>query len=48
MLPCFKIGVAEPHHFYAAPALGENFDAAPSPTLLYIKTKHFIGIKVNI
>jgi hypothetical protein len=23
--------VAEPHHSYAAPALGENFDAAPAP-----------------
>jgi hypothetical protein len=23
--------VAEPHHFYAAPALGKNFDAAPAP-----------------
>jgi hypothetical protein len=23
--------VAEPHHFYAAPAPGENFDAAPAP-----------------
>jgi predicted phosphohydrolase len=33
-------------HFYAAP--GENFDAAPAPTLLYIKTKHFKGIKVII
>jgi hypothetical protein len=38
--------VAEPHHFYAAPALGKNFDAAPAPaalalapTLLYSKTK---------
>jgi hypothetical protein len=29
------IGVAEPHHFYAA--LGENYDAAP--TLLYSKAK---------
>jgi hypothetical protein len=29
-----KIRVAEPHHFYAAPAPGENFDAAPAPTLL--------------
>jgi hypothetical protein len=29
--------VAEPHHFYAAP--GENFDAAPAPTLLYSKAK---------
>jgi hypothetical protein len=36
------ISVAEPHHFYAAPAPapGENFDAAPAPaapapTLLY-------------
>jgi hypothetical protein len=38
--------VAEPHHFYAAPAPGENFDSAPAapalapasalaPTLLY-------------
>jgi hypothetical protein len=31
--------VGEPHHFYAAPAPGENFDAAPAtpapaPTLL--------------
>jgi hypothetical protein len=31
-LQCFS--VAEPHHFDAAPALGENFDAAPAPTLL--------------
>jgi hypothetical protein len=31
--------VAEPHHFYAAPALGKNFDAAPAPTLLYSKAK---------
>jgi hypothetical protein len=23
-----KISVAEPHHFYAAPAPGKNFDAA--------------------
>jgi hypothetical protein len=29
--------VAEPHHFYAAPAPGKNFDAAP--TLLYGKAK---------
>jgi hypothetical protein len=32
--------VVEPHHFYAAPATGENFDAAltsaaPAPTLLF-------------
>jgi hypothetical protein len=38
--------VAEPYHFYAAPAPGENFDAAPAPvapapapTLLYSKAK---------
>jgi hypothetical protein len=36
--------VAEPHYFYAAPAPGENFDAAPAaadpaPTLLYSKAK---------
>jgi hypothetical protein len=29
-----KFSVAEPHHFYAAPAPGKNFDAAPAPTLL--------------
>jgi hypothetical protein len=39
------LNVAEPHHFYAAPAPapGENFDAAPAlalaPTLLYSKAK---------
>jgi hypothetical protein len=36
--------VAEPYNFYAAPAPGENFDAAPAapapaPTLLYSKAK---------
>jgi hypothetical protein len=33
--------VAEPHHFYAASALGQNFYAAPDPTLtvLYSKAK---------
>jgi hypothetical protein len=35
--------VAEPHHFYAAPALDpapdKNFDAAPAPTLLYRYSK---------
>jgi hypothetical protein len=38
---CFLNSVAEPHHFYAAPAPdpapGKNFDAAPAPTLLYSK-----------
>jgi hypothetical protein len=36
-----KFSVAEPHHFYAAPAPGKNFDAAPAPapTLLYSKAK---------
>jgi hypothetical protein len=40
--------VAEPHHFYAAPAPGKNFDAAPAPapTLLYIKEKFLKGSKV--
>jgi hypothetical protein len=37
-----KTSVAEPHHFYVAPAPGENFDAvpaAPAPafTLLYCR-----------
>jgi hypothetical protein len=26
-----NISVAESHHFYAAPAPGKNFDAAPAP-----------------
>jgi hypothetical protein len=26
-----SLSVAEPHNFYAAPALGKNFDAAPAP-----------------
>jgi hypothetical protein len=39
-----KSSVAEPHHFYAAPApaLDKNFDAAPvapASTLQYSKTK---------
>jgi hypothetical protein len=39
-----RSSVAEPHHFYAAPApaSGKNFDAAtaaPAPTLLYSKAK---------
>jgi hypothetical protein len=43
--------VAEPHHFYAAPAPGKNFDAAPAApaptsTLLYSKTKFFKRTKV--
>jgi hypothetical protein len=47
--------VAEPHHFYAAPAPapGENFYAAPAPaapapapTLLYCKTKFLEPTKV--
>jgi hypothetical protein len=43
--------VAEPHHIYADPAPGENFDDVPvamAPTLLYSKPKIFEGIKVNI
>jgi hypothetical protein len=38
--------VAEPHHFYAAPAPGKNFDAAPAPTLLHSKTKFLKRTKV--
>jgi hypothetical protein len=39
-----QTSVAEPHHFYAAPAPGKIFDAAPAapaqaPTLLYSKAK---------
>jgi hypothetical protein len=50
-----KKSVAEPHHFYAAPAPapGENFDAAPAPaapapapTLLYSKAKILKRTKV--
>jgi hypothetical protein len=47
--------VAEPHHFYAAPAPGKDFDAAPAPaalapapdpTLLYSKAKFLKRTKV--
>jgi hypothetical protein len=41
-----KSSVAEPHHFYAVPAPGENFDAAPAPTLLYSKAKFLKRTKV--
>jgi hypothetical protein len=52
-----KSSVAEPHHFYAAPAPApdENFDAAPAPaapapapapTLLYSKAKFLKRTKV--
>jgi hypothetical protein len=36
------------HHFYAAPAPGENFDAAsaPAPTLLYSKANFLKRTKV--
>jgi hypothetical protein len=36
-----ETSVAEPHHFYAAPAPGKKFDAAPAPapTLLHSKAK---------
>jgi hypothetical protein len=33
--------VAEPHHFYAAPASGKNVNAAVAPTLVYSKAKNF-------
>jgi hypothetical protein len=38
--------VAETHHFYAAPAPGRNFDAAPAPIILYSKAKFLKGTKV--
>jgi hypothetical protein len=43
--------VAEPHHFYAAPAPDKNFDAAPAtpapaPTLFYSKAKFLKLTKV--
>jgi hypothetical protein len=40
--------VAEPHHFYAAPAPapGENLYAAPVPTLLFNKVKFLKEPKV--
>jgi hypothetical protein len=48
-----QISVAEPHHFYAAPAPGKNFDAAPAPatpalapTLLYSKANFLKLTKV--
>jgi hypothetical protein len=51
--PQLKSSVAEPHHFYAAPAPApcENFDAAPAPAapapaLLYSKAKFLKRTKV--
>jgi hypothetical protein len=38
--------VAEPHHFYAAPSPGKNFDAAPAPTQEYSKAKFLKRTKV--
>jgi hypothetical protein len=48
---CISSSVAEPHHFYAAPASGKNFDAAqaapaPAPILLYSKA-NFLKMKKN-
>jgi hypothetical protein len=43
------VSVAEPHHFYADPAPGKNFDVspkAPAPTLLYDKAKFLKQTKV--
>jgi hypothetical protein len=37
---------AEPHHLYAAPDPGKNFDVAPAPTLLYSKAKFIKRTKV--
>jgi hypothetical protein len=49
----FFTSVAELHHFYAAPAPGKNFDAAPAlaapapaPTLLYRYAKFLKWTKV--
>jgi hypothetical protein len=49
MFACFKISVAEQHHFYVALALGENFDAAPAlaPTLLLYISSQTLKIIVN-
>jgi hypothetical protein len=44
-----NVSVAETHHFYAAPAPGENFDEAPAapaaaPNLLHSKEKHMLKL----
>jgi hypothetical protein len=48
-----ETNVAKPHHFYAAPAPGKNFDAALAlalaalvPNLLYSKAKFLKQTKV--
>jgi hypothetical protein len=38
--------IAEPHHFYEAPAPGKNFGAAPALTLLYSKENVLKGTKI--
>jgi hypothetical protein len=50
---CVIGSVVEPHHFYAAPAPGKNFDAAPAApaptgTLLLNRSKTLKGGKGNI
>jgi hypothetical protein len=35
--------VAELYHFYADPAPGKNFDAAPAPTILYSRSNFLKG-----
>jgi hypothetical protein len=51
MLSTDNFSVAEPHHLFAAPAPGKNFDAAPAapapaPTLLYSETTFLKRTKV--
>jgi hypothetical protein len=40
--------VAEPHNFFAAPAMSKNVDAAPAPTLLYSKATRLKRAKVDV
>jgi hypothetical protein len=43
-----KTRVVEPHNFYAAPAPGQNFDAAPAPNLLYGKPTFWKQTKIYL
>jgi hypothetical protein len=53
LLPIVQSSVAEPHNFYAAPALDKNSYAATlalglAPTLRYSKPKFLKRMKVNL
>jgi hypothetical protein len=48
-IKCLLSCVAEPRHFYAAPALGENFNAAQAaPVPTYYKAKQLLKMNKTL